>query len=67
MPELKANPDLLAKADALGAVIKLNDPARCTVCFHEGEYRVDVIDTDYYGLTCRDIDACYERTKRGVK
>ena len=44
--------------------------AYCTYCRHEGEYGVEVVETDHRDITgrdtticaCRDTDACHVRT-----
>jgi len=51
------------------------DLAYCTYCRFEGEYGVEVVETDYRDITgrdttvpaCRDTDACQERTHLSPK
>ena len=71
MNEIAYYLEQLAKEDSMEV-----DLARCYICGFEGEYRVEVVETDYYDPIskidttrpmCKDLEACNRRFIEAIK
>jgi hypothetical protein len=61
-----------AHANALGAALRVSDSCKCFFCGASGEYRKDIVDTDYRDHSghdtvvegCKDTENCLDRVSK---